>query len=336
MKGKKMSKLGADYLTLADRFKRTENGKIAAEIIEMMTDTNDVLRDANALQCNDGTSHITTIRTGLPSAVFRTLYGFVPTSKSTTEQVKDTTGMLETYSIIDVDLVEKSENPKTFRLSESSAFIEAMNQKLQETIFYGSIKENAAAFDGLAVRYSKKSNDDKKIGSNIIDAGGTGSDNTSVWFVTWGDLHTSLLYPQGSTAGIQHKDDGILTETSSTGGKRKVYQNHYKMDVGLSVRDWRSTCRIANISISDLATSNAADIESLLNKAYYKIRRFAKTGKTCIYCNTTVLMYFEAQLKEKSNVNFTFKEYLNENILHYKNIPIRECEQISCSESQVV
>ena len=331
-----MSKLGADYLTLADRFKRTENGKIAAEIIEMMTDTNDVLRDANALQCNDGTSHITTIRTGLPSAVFRTLYGFVPTSKSTTEQVKDTTGMLETYSIIDVDLVEKSENPKTFRLSESSAFIEAMNQKLQETIFYGSIKENAAAFDGLAVRYSKKSNDDKKIGSNIIDAGGTGSDNTSVWFVTWGDLHTSLLYPQGSTAGIQHKDDGILTETSSTGGKRKVYQNHYKMDVGLSVRDWRSTCRIANISISDLATSNAADIESLLNKAYYKIRRFAKTGKTCIYCNTTVLMYFEAQLKEKSNVNFTFKEYLNENILHYKNIPIRECEQISCSESQVV
>ncbi len=330
-----MTTLGSGYLTLADKFKRTENGKTAAEIIEMMTDTNEVLHDANALQCNDGTSHITTIRTGLPSAVFRTLYGYVPTSKSTTEQVKDTTGMLETYSIIDVDLVEKSENPKAFRLSESSAFIEAMNQKLQETIFYGSIKENAAAFDGLSVRYSKKSADEKKIGSNIIDAGGSGSDNTSVWFVTWGDLHTSLLYPQGSNAGIQHKDDGILTETSSTGGKRKVYQDHYKMDVGLSVRDWRSTCRIANIDVSDLATANAADIEALLNKAYYKIRRFAKTGKTCIYCNTTVLMYFEAQLRSKTNVNFTIKEYLNEDVLHYKNIPIRECEQISCSEAAV-
>ena len=289
-----MSTLGANYLTLADRMKRTENGKIAAEIIEMMSETNEVLQDANALQCNDGSNHITTIRTGLPSAVFRKLYGFVPSSKSTTEQVKDVTGMLETYSIVDVDLVDKSENPKKFRLSESSAFIEAMNQKLQETIFYGSIKENAAAFDGLTARYSKKSTDSKKIGYNIIDAGGTGNDNTSIWFVTWGDLHTSLLYPQGSQAGIQHKDDGILTETSSTGGKRKVYQDHFKMDVGLSVRDWRSTCRIANIDVSNLSTENAADLEDLLNQAYYRIRRFAKTGKTYIYCNSTILMHFEA------------------------------------------
>ncbi len=330
-----MATLGAGYLTLADRLKRTENGKTAAEIIEMMSETNEVLQDANALQCNDGTNHITTIRTGLPSAVFRNLYGYVPTSKSTTEQVKDVTGMLETYSVVDVDLVDKSENPKLFRLSESSAFIEAMNQKLQETIFYGSIKENAAAFDGLAVRYSKKSNDPKKIGSNIIDAGGASTDNTSVWFVTWGDLHTSLLYPQGSQAGVQHKDDGVMTETSSTGGKRKVYQDHYKMDVGLSVRDWRSTCRIANISVSGLAGATPADIEDLLNKAYYKIRRFAKTGKTYIYCNSTVLMYFESQLRNKTNVNFTIKEYLNDNVLHYKNIPIRECEQITCSESVV-
>ena len=330
-----MATLGASYLTLADRLKRTENGKIAAEIIEMMSETNEVLQDANALQCNDGTNHITTIRTGLPSAVFRTLYGYVPTSKSTTEQVKDVTGMLETFSIVDVDLVDKSENPKLFRLSESSAFIEAMNQKLQETIFYGSVKENAAAFDGLSVRYNKKSADVKKIGSNIVDANGNSSSMTSIWFVTWGDLHTSLLYPQGSQAGIQHKDDGVMTETNSTGGKRKVYQDHYKMDVGLSVRDWRSTCRIANISISNLSSQNPVDLEELLNKAYYKIRRFAKTGKTVIYCNSTILMHFEAQLKNKTNVNFTIKEYLNDNIIHYKNIPIRECELISNSESLV-
>ena len=330
-----MATLGSSYLTLADRFKRTENGKIAAEVIEMMSETNEVLQDANALQCNDGSNHITTIRTGLPTAVFRTLYGYVPTSKSTTEQVKDVTGMLETYSVVDVDLVDKSESPKRFRMSEASAFIDAMNQKLSETIFYGNIKENAAAFDGLAIRYSKKSNDPKKIGYNIIDAGGTGTDNTSIWLVTWGDLHTSLIYPQNSQAGVQHKDDGILTETSSTGGKRKVYQDHFKMDVGLSLRDWRSTCRIANISLAALGTEGAPDLEALLNQAYYKIKRYAKTGKTFIYCNSTVLMHFEAQLKSKTNVNFTIKEYLNENILHYKDIPIRECEQITFNEEKV-
>ena len=46
-------------------------------------------------------------------------------------------------------------------------------------------------------------------------------------------------------------------------------------------------------------------------------------------------MYFESQLKSKTNVNFTIKEYLNENILHYKNIPIRECEQLTCEEEKV-
>ena len=184
-----MTTLGTNYLTLADRLKRTENGKTAAEIIEMMNETNPIMQDANALQCNDGTNHITTIRTGLPSAVFRKLYGYVPASKSTTEQVKDTTGMLETYSVADADLVDKAENPKLFRLSEASAFIEAMNQAVQDAFFYGDTKDDACAFDGLSIRYGKKSTDAKKIGSNIIDAGGSGSDNTSVWFVTWGDFY---------------------------------------------------------------------------------------------------------------------------------------------------
>ena len=330
-----MATLGTTYLNLADLLKRTENGKTAAEIIEMMSETNELLQDANALQCNDGTNHITTIRSGLPTATFRKLYGFVPPSKSVTTQVKDVTGMLETYSIVDVDLVDKAENPKLFRLSESSAFIEAMNQKLQDTIFYGSIKDNAAAFDGLAVRYGKKSVDEKKIGFNIVDGGGSGTDNTSIWFVTWGDQHTSLIYPQGSQAGVQHRDDGILTETDSAGGKRKVYQDHYKMDVGLSVRDWRSTCRIANIDVSDLSGAGAADLEALMNQAYYKIKRYARTGRTVIYCNSTALMYFESQIRSKNNINFTVKEYLNENVLHYKNIPIRECDQIVNTEAQV-
>ena len=46
-------------------------------------------------------------------------------------------------------------------------------------------------------------------------------------------------------------------------------------------------------------------------------------------------MHFEAQLRAKTNVNFTIKEYLDENVLHYKNIPIRECEQIVLNEELV-
>lgn len=330
-----MATLGTSYLNLADRLKRTEGGEQAAEIIEMMNETNNIMQDVNVMECNDGSSHISTIRTGLPTATFRRLYGFVAPSKSTTAQVKDPTGMLEAFSVVDKDLVDKAPNPKLFRLSESTPFIEAMNQSMQAEFFYGNTETRPEGFDGLAVRYGSLSNDKKNIGYNVIDGGGTGADNTSIWFVTHGDQHVSMIYPRGSKAGIQHTDDGVQTETNDKGAKRKVYQDHYKMDSGVTVKDWRSSCRIANIDVSDLEGSSAANLLELMRKAYYRINRYRKGGKTCIYCNTNALMHFEKQVEAKDNVHFNWQEYLGEKTLHYKNIPIRECDQILDTEAAV-
>lgn len=227
-----MTALATKYLTLVDVVKQTVGNSIESDIAEIMSETDVVLANLHMKECNDGTSNISVVRSGLPTAVFRKLYGFVPPSKSETVQVVDKTGMLESYSVNDVDLVDKAKNPAQFRLNESKAFIEGMTQTATETIFYGSKKENDATFDGLAVRYSSISTDKKKIGYNVVDGGGTGSDNTSVWFVTTGENDVSLLYPKGSKGGLQHKDDGIQSETNSEGAKRKVYQDHFKMDLG--------------------------------------------------------------------------------------------------------
>lgn len=331
-----MATLGTKYLNLADRLKRTEGGEQAATIIEMMNETNVIMQDVNVMECNDGSNHISTIRTGLPTATFRKLYGFVAPSKSTTAQVKDPTGMLEAFSVVDKDLVDKAPNPKLFRLSESVPFIEAMNQAMQTEFFYGNTDTRPEGFDGLAVRYNSLSDDKKNIGYNVVDGGGRGSDNTSIWFVTHGDQHVSMVYPQGSKAGIQHTDDGVQTETDANGGKRKVYQDHYKMDSGVTVKDWRSTCRIANIDVSDLEGEGAANLLDLMRIANYRTKRFAAGGKRVIYCNTNALMHFEKQVEAKDNIHFSWQEYLGEKTLHYKGIPIRECDQILDTEAAVV
>lgn len=331
-----MTTLGTKYLNLADRLKRTEGGEQAATIIEMMNETNVIMQDVNVMECNDGSNHISTIRTGLPTATFRKLYGFVAPSKSTTAQVKDPTGMLEAFSVVDKDLVDKAPNPKLFRLSESVPFIEAMNQAMQTEFFYGNTDTRPEGFDGLAVRYNSLSDDKKNIGYNVVDGGGRGSDNTSIWFVTHGDQHVSMVYPQGSKAGIQHTDDGVQTETDANGGKRKVYQDHYKMDSGVTVKDWRSTCRIANIDVSDLEGEGAANLLDLMRIANYRTKRFAAGGKRVIYCNTNALMHFEKQVEAKDNIHFSWQEYLGEKTLHYKGIPIRECDQILDTEAAVV
>ena len=330
-----MSTLGVSYLNLADRLKRTENGKQAATIIEMMNETNPIMQDANVIECNDGSNFLTTVRNGLPSVTFRRLYGYVPPSKSTTVQVKDPTGMMEAFSVVDKDLVDKAPEPKKFRLSESQPFIEAMNQTCQLEFFYGNTKTKPEGFDGLAVRYAKRAADRKNIGHNIIDGGGRGNDNTSIWFVTHGDQHVSMTYPQGSRAGIQHVDDGVQTETNSTGAKRKVYQDHYKMDVGVTLRDWRSTARVANIAVAALEGANAADLLELMRVAYYRINPYRSGGKTVIYCNTNVLMHFDKQVDNRHNIHFSWNEYLGEKTLHYKGIPIRSCEQILNTEAVV-
>ena len=62
------------------------------------------------------------MRTGLPTATWRQLNYGVPSSKSATVQVRDATGMLETYAKIDKALADLSGNSAAWRMSEGNAF----------------------------------------------------------------------------------------------------------------------------------------------------------------------------------------------------------------------
>lgn len=331
-----MGTLATPHMTTVDLMKQTVGDSIETDIAEILSESGDLLADLHNKECNMGTFNKSVIRHGLPEATFRKLYGYVPTSKSTTEQVVDATGELEAYSTPDIDLIDHSKNPAQARLNEAKAFIEGMAQKAQQTIIYGSRTDNDAEFDGLAVRYAKKSTSKNNIGFNIVDAGGTGTDNTSIWIVTTGENDVSLLHPEGSKGGIQHFNDGVQTETNDKGAKRKVYQDHFKLSIGLSVKDWRSTCRIANISVSDLLDGKV-DLLKYLRKGYFKVKKHIKKSgqKTFIYCNSTVAEALDAAACDKANVNLNIKEYCGVDIAHYKNIPVREIDQILETEEKV-
>jgi len=332
-----MSVIGNNYLNLPDLMKQTVGDSIVTDIAEIMSQTATLLQDAHVKEANDGTKHLSVIRHGLPVGTFRKIYGFVPTEKSETEQVVDTTGMLEAYSVVDVDLVDKAKNPAQFRLNESKAFVEGMAQTAQTSIIYGSLSKNSGAFDGLAVRYAHTSSNKKNIGYNVVDAGGTGNDLTSIWFITWGENDTALIYPKGSQGGLKHSDDGIQTETDDNGAKRKVYQDHFKHDLGLTIKDWRTTCRIANISKQDLEDGNV-DLLALMRQAYYKVQPYIrKQGqKTFVYANVAIAEALDKAATDKANVMLNIKEYGGEDVVHYKGLPVRIIDQILDTEEQVV
>lgn len=135
-----MAVKGVNALTLADWAKRTDpNGKVD-KIVELLSQTNEILTDMMFVEGNLPTGHRTTVRSGLPSATWRLLnYGVQP-SKSTTVQVTDSCGMLETYAEVDKSLADLNGNTAEFRLSEDRAFIEGMNQQMAQTLFYGDMR----------------------------------------------------------------------------------------------------------------------------------------------------------------------------------------------------
>ena len=280
-------------------------------------------------------THKTTVRNGLPEVEFRKFYQGVSCSKGEYTQITDTTGMLEVYSQVDKSLADLEGDTQQFRLNEATAFLESMNNTVQRNIFYGSKATNPAGFDGLAVRYNTISSDPNSIGYRVLDAGGSGSDNTSIWFITWGDLHTHLLYPKGSQLGLVHEDKGAQTATDSDGNMYEVYRDHFKWDVGLTVRDFRSTCRIANIDVVDLDGNSAADLIKLMITAYHRIKRYAKTGNTVIYCNETIETYLHFQAVNKSNVNLSFENFAGKPIVSFMGIPVKCADQIVNDEEAV-
>lgn len=328
-----MAVKGLNALTLADWAKRVDpNGKVD-KIVELLSQTNPILTDMLFVEGNLPTGHKTTVRTGLPAATWRLLNYGVPRSKSTSAQVTDTTGMLETYSEVDKSLADLNGNTSEFRLSEDRAFLEAMNQQMAETLFYGDTTINPQRFMGLSSRYNDLSAGNKQ---NVIDAGGTGTDNASIWLVLWGENTVHGIFPKGQQAGLNHQDLGEQTLYDGNGGQYQGYRTHYKWDNGLCLRDWRYVVRIANIDVSNLVTgTTAADICKLMIKALHRIPNMGM-GRPVYYMNRTLNEYLDIQSLEKTSLGISVKETEGVWWNTFRNVPIRQCDALLETESRVV
>ena len=250
-----MAALSGRNLTLLDLANILDPNGSVANVIEILNQTNEILDDMVWKEGNLIDGHQTTIRTGIPQPTWRRLYGGVQPTKGTTAQIKDTCGMLEAYCEVDKKLFMLNNMSNAWRLSEDAAHLEGMNQEMAQTIFTGNESTDPDEFTGFAPRFNSLS---AANADNIIDAGGTGSDNESIWLVVWGDNTVHGIVPKGSKAGFQHENLGQDTKVNSDGSMYEVYRSHYMWDAGLTVRDWRYIVRIANIDQSDLTSEYTA------------------------------------------------------------------------------
>ena len=334
-----MATLATGALTLADWAKRLDpDGKVPA-VAELLSQSNEILEDAVFQEGNLPTGHRVIIRTGLPTAYWRSINQGIPTSKSTTAQVDESIGMLEAYAKIDKDLALLNGNTNAFRMSEDSAFLEAMNQAQASTLLYGNPATDPRQHLGLAPRYGAISGAGNA--QNVIDAGGVSTNNTSIYLVVWGDNTTFCTFPKGSKAGLAHDDQGELVVYDANSNPYQAFQTHYQWKNGLVVKDWRYVVRICNINTANLvAESAAADIIKLMSRALDRIPNLSM-GRPAFYMNRTVYSMLRIQALNKSQNVLDINSGLNQfgtpsSWNTFEGVPLRRVDQLLNTESRVV
>lgn len=341
-----MAALSATNLTLADWAKRVDPDGDIPVIAEILSQVNAVLQDAIFKQGNLPTGHRVVIRTGLPTVHWRAINEGILPSKSTTSQVDEGVGILEARSEVDKKLARLEDNQAAFRLSEATAFLEAMSQEDASTFFYGNTGTNPKQFMGMAPRYAATTDGN---GQNIILGGGAGADNTSIWLIVWGDDTIFRVFPKGSMAGLERDDLGeqtIFDVNGVAGTRMQALAEVFSLTTGLVVKDWRYAVRIPNVEISDLqaltneqAPTVFTNIIHLMSRSIDRIPMMNR-GRAVFYMNRTVMGALRRLGLEKSNGAVTVQEALDQfgrphESMRFLGIPVHRCDALINTETLV-
>lgn len=320
-----------------------------ADIAEALEETNEILLDMTFKESNIIDGYITPIRTGLPKAYWRQINKGVPPSKSTTAQIKESSGMMEAQSRVDPMLIELNGNTRAFRASEDRPFLEALNQTMANQLFYGDATKAKEGFNGLECRYNTIDVKKALSAKNVINAGGTGDKLSSVYVVAWGD-NVFGFYPKGTTVGLQTRDKGLIMVPDEEGNLMENYVMIYDWSMGLCVRDWRYCARICNINVDDLKNgvgvgepdvrkANTTNLVLLLQQALDLIPRQGN-NRIAIYMNGDVFSAFNTLVARSATNIVELERALNRHGEQYHwrtfmGYPLRQVDQLKVGEKQV-
>ena len=335
-----MATLGTSYPTLLEVSKEFGVDGNPLTMAEVLNQKNEALDDIPWMEANSTTGHRTGVVTGLPESVYRKLNQGILPSKGTTTDVTEAMGTAASLGKVDRLLVDLSGNPGAFRVRKNARHMEAMSQRFMQTLFYGDSTINPEQFLGLAGRFFDIGSGSPALSRNIIDAGGTGTDNMSIWLVKWGPGGVMGIYPKGSRAGLQHDDFGVELCTAPDGvGELPMYRDWFEWNHGICVEDWRNVVRVCNIDSSDL-TKNAAtgaDLIDLMAQAMELIDGPGPEGRLVWYVPGRIRSFLNRQMRNKSNVWVDIGEVVGRpGVTTFGGYPVRKVDRLLQTEARIV
>lgn len=343
------------WLNLLDVASRTDPMGKQAYIAEMMSQANEFLEYMPWIESNEMGGHEFVFRTSIPAGAWRQYNQGVPYSKSTTAKSRVGVGSLEDYSQVDKMLAEDSNDIQGFRKNEDVAFLEGMGQTIIQTFWYGNTSATPAEFMGFSTFYNTVSTGTAANAANVIDGGGTGNSNLSIWLICFGERTIFGLYPRGSKAGLDMVDKGdTVPGFDSVGNRFEAYTSWFRHQAGLCPQDWRYAARIANLDTTSagLAGPNAPDIFALLAEAAYLPPTLGRKSsgitmtdapndpspgiRPVIFTNRTGRHWMDVQSIRDRNVLLRPDESAGVVNETWRGIPIAVVDQLLTTEARVV
>ena len=327
--------------TLADAAALTTDSGAAVTIAEVLEQTNPAFNDIPMVEANSTTGHKVSARQKLPETYLRRINQGIRPSKSGYGSVLEAAGLFNALGQVDAKLVELAVDKARFRFMENKGHIESMGQRFFQSMLYGDPNVTPEEFLGIAPRYASLAASDRTA-VQVIDAGGTGSDLTSIYLVGWGEGSVVGFYPKGTQAGIKHTPLPQAMVDDGEGGQYLGYQDWFDLNAGIAVQDYRNIVRIANIDVSDLQAGTpqagitaGANLINLMTVALEQLNN-PNGLNPVFYVPRVISTYMRLQVVNKGNVWLSTREIAGQKVTTFDIAPVRRMDAISLNETRVV
>lgn len=323
-------------------------------VAEMLSQSNEVLDDMPWVAGNEMAAHTFSFRESIPAGSWVGYNMGAPYGKSTTGKTRIDLATLVQWSQVDDNLARDSGDIAAFRESEDVAIMEGLGQTWTQALFYGNVLANRAQYMGLSPFYNTRTAANAANAANVIDGGGRGSSNTSIWVIGWREGTIYSVFPRGWHEGLQMEDQGdVVPGFDSAGNPFKAWTSYFRWRGGLCPQDWRNAVRIANLdtTAAGLAGPSAPDLFALLIQSMRMLpaagRRASGITRTdaprdasmgvrvVIYTNRTTGHYLDLQAVRDRNVLLSSTDYAGQPVMSFRDIPVKNVDQLLNAEAAI-
>lgn len=348
-----MAVLAPGLFTYAEWAMRMDPDGRTSVLVNLLSQNNSILEDCMAVECQSGNAFQFTQVVKLPTPARRVYNQGVAATMAAVAKQTQTCIEYADWSEFDDSLARLGGNMADLRFQEDALHMEGMSQLVASDLFYSGTAGDPTQFKGFANIYNTVSTATSNIANNVIDCGGTGSTNSSIWLIGWGPKQIHTIFPKGMPAGMQHTDLGKLPKLDSGGTNEFLaWRTWMQWNIGLAIHDWRYAVRACNIDYTTFGTGAAPNLIAILAAMVYKPpvmpagvapvqtsddpARVTMATRSVFYCNRTVFLQLDLQAQNKTNVLLKMDEWDGHPVLTYRGIPIRCVDALTNSESRVV